>query len=282
MENSPESREGLEGLDSREGRPVDSFPSTPDSQDSLDSIDSLVLALDTTSKATSIALLAEGRTIATFGVEASERRSERLWMEIEFLLDEAGIKLDDIDLFAVCSGPGGFTGLRVGMAAIKGFAQASGRPVVGVTSLEAAAFAAAPAALVCALIGSYKGEVYSQLFSFDTGGAPVAEAEPAVGMITETIERLAEIDDIVFAGDALAESLDAIRQSSGNRQGWKTRATPRFSAESIARLAVIKSHRGLAVTASGLRACYVRRAEAEIKLSLGLLGGKIKRISRAE
>ncbi len=251
------------------------------SPESLESPESLVLALDTASKATSLALFAQTRTIATLGVEADERRSERLWAEVEFLLDEAGRTLADIDLFAVCTGPGGFTGLRVGIAAIKGFALASGRPVVGVTSLEAAAFAAAPAELVCALIGSYKGEVYSQLFSFDADGAPVAETEPAVGLITETIEQVAEIDDIVFAGDALAENLDAIRQSSGNRQGWEIKATPRFMAESIARLAVIKSGRGLATTASELRACYVRRAEAEIKLSLGLLGSKIKRILRA-
>ena len=150
------------------------------------------------------------------------------------------------------------------------------------TSLEAAAFAAAPAPIVCALIGAYKGEVYSQLFSFDPDGAPAAETEPAVGRITETIERVAEIDDIVFAGDALSDSLEAIRHLSGSRQGWQMKETPRFMAESIARLAVIKSCHGLAVTASELRACYVRRAEAEIKLSLGLIGSKIKRISRAE
>ncbi|HEY7547634.1 MAG TPA: tRNA (adenosine(37)-N6)-threonylcarbamoyltransferase complex dimerization subunit type 1 TsaB, partial [Blastocatellia bacterium] len=190
--------------------------------------------------------------------------------------------LADIDLFAVCTGPGGFTGLRVGMAAIKGFALASGRLVVGVTSLEAAAFRAAPAPVVCALIGAYKGEVYSQLFSFDSDGAPVAECEPAVGLITETIEQVAAIDDIVFAGDALAESLDTIEQFSGNRRGWKIKKTPPFMAESIARLAVIKFCRGLATTASELQACYLRRAEAEIKLSMGMVGSKIRRISRAE
>ncbi|MEW6207787.1 MAG: tRNA (adenosine(37)-N6)-threonylcarbamoyltransferase complex dimerization subunit type 1 TsaB [Acidobacteriota bacterium] len=241
-----------------------------------------VLALDTTSKATSLALFAEGRTIAALGVESDRRRSERLWTEVEFLLDEAALKLEDIDLFAVCTGPGGFTGLRIGVAAIKGFALATGRRAVGVTSLEAAAMAAAPAPVVCALIGAYKGEVYSQLFSFDEDDAPVAESEPSVGGIAETIEQVTEIDDIVFAGDALAESLETIEHLSGNRQGWQIKRTPSFMAESIARLAVIKAGRGLAVTASELRACYVRRAEAEIKLSLGLLGSKIRRITRAE
>lgn len=241
-----------------------------------------VLALDTTSKATSIALLAEGRLIAALGIESDRRRSERLWTEVEFLLDEAALTLADIDLFAVCAGPGGFTGLRIGVAAIKGFALATLRPAVGVTSLEAAALGAAPASLVCSLIGAYKGEVYSQLFSFDEDEAPVAESDPRVGGIAETIEQVSEIDDIVFAGDALAESFEAIRQLSGNRQGWRIKEMPRFMAESIARLAVIKARRGLTVTASALRACYVRRAEAEIKLSLGLVGSKIRRISRAE
>jgi tRNA threonylcarbamoyladenosine biosynthesis protein TsaB len=239
-----------------------------------------VLALDTTSKATSLALLAGGRVIASLGVESDRRRSERLWTEVEFLLDETGLTLADIDLFAVCAGPGGFTGLRIGVAAIKGFSMAALRPAVGVTSLEAAAMAAAPARIVCSLIGAYKGEVYSQLFSFDEDRSPVAETEPRVGSIAETIEQVAGIDDIVFAGDALAESSEAIKHFS--RQGWQLKETPRFMAESVARLALIKASRGLTVTASELRACYVRRAEAEIKLSLGLVGTKIRRISRAE
>ncbi|HEY7544966.1 MAG TPA: hypothetical protein VID27_08795, partial [Blastocatellia bacterium] len=62
-----------------------------------------MLALDTTSKATSLALFASGRTIATLGIETDRRRSERLWAEVAFLLDEARMTLADIDLFAVCT-----------------------------------------------------------------------------------------------------------------------------------------------------------------------------------
>ena len=83
--------------------------------------------------------------IATLQGDADEKRSERLWGEIDSLLSEAGLKINDVDLFSVCIGPGGFTGLRVGIAAIKGFASANSKQIVGVTSLEAVALSAAPA-----------------------------------------------------------------------------------------------------------------------------------------
>lgn len=248
----------------------------------------LILALDTSSKATSIALSRGDQILVNFGARLDERRSARLWAEIEFLMGEADIALKDVDLFAVCTGPGGFTGLRVGIAAIKGLAQATGRFVIGITSLEAAAFAALPASRVCSMVNAYKGEAYSQLFDFDEDGVPVAESEPVVGRSLEVVERVTEFDEIVFAGDGVEESLDAISQVGGSRfnfderglsasSGWIARSVRNFPAIDIARLAFLKYKRGEAVGPQELKACYVRKAEAEVKLSLGLLGTKIRK-----
>jgi tRNA A37 threonylcarbamoyladenosine modification protein TsaB len=130
------------------------------------------------------------------------------------------------------------------------------------------------------MVGAYKNEVYSQLFSFDKEGAPVAENQPAVTTIAEAVDRMASIDSVVFAGDAVADHLEAIRQARPS--GWTARDETRYLSEAIARLAIMRYYRGEAQDAESVQAFYVRRAEAEIKLSLGLLGSKIKRSIRNE
>src|SRR5713226_7373279 len=102
----------------------------------------LQLAIDTSSTLTSLYIARENEVLGSLAVRMNDRRSERLWSQIDFLLMEIGLRIDDIDLFSVCTGPGGFTGIRVGMAAAKGFAMAARRPLIGVTSLEAIAAAA--------------------------------------------------------------------------------------------------------------------------------------------
>jgi len=244
-----------------------------------------ILAVDTASKLTSIALSRGDQVIALFGASLDERRSVRLWAEVEFLLGESEVALKDVDLFAACTGPGGFTGLRVGIAAIKGLAQAVGRPVVGITSLEAAAFASQPARRVCSMVNAYKGEVYSQLFSFDEAGIPVSENEPVATEAIAAAERVTAFDEMVFAGDAVTCSLEAIGQIGGLRfvsdgrgsSGWIARPSKEFLAGEIARLAFLKFERGDTIEPQELRACYVRQAEAEVKLSLGLVGTKIRK-----
>ena len=126
-----------------------------------------VLALDTSSRANIIAVSRGDKLLRSLTIPPDEKRSESLWSDVQSLLTEVGLAIDDIDLFAVCVGPGSFTGLRVGMAAVKGFSAASNKPIVGVTSLETMAFAAGSGRLVCSILTAYKGDVYSQLFSFD-------------------------------------------------------------------------------------------------------------------
>jgi len=209
-------------------------------------------------------------TLASTTLEHAERRSERLWMDIRDLLAPAGVALDQIDGFAVCVGPGAFTGLRVGIAATKGLAVAAGRPAAGVTSMEAAAVTGPPLSIVCALVNSYKSEVYSQLFSLNEQGVPVALNEPLVSTSAVAIERVAE-RRVFFAGNGIDACAELI-QNLDDRQ-WSVVQTTGTVAEAVARVASLKPE----VWELPLRACYVRPAEAEVKLSLGLLGSKIRR-----
>ncbi|HJQ25722.1 MAG TPA: tRNA (adenosine(37)-N6)-threonylcarbamoyltransferase complex dimerization subunit type 1 TsaB [Blastocatellia bacterium] len=237
----------------------------------------LILALDTSARSTGIALAHGEQIIARLAVEGDERRSERLWLDIAKLLEGAGLSVEAVDLFAVCVGPGGFTGLRVGIAAVKGLAAATGKPVAGVTSLEAAAMAASGATAVCAMVGAYKGEAYSQHFTFDARGLPVARSAPVVSTSTEVIAQVADFD-VVFVGDAAEANVEMIREVAGA----SVRQANESVAEAVARVAYLKWQHGAVEAAAAVEAVYVRPAEAEVKRSLGLLGSKIARSRRAD
>ena len=242
--------------------------------------DPLILALDTSSKVTSLAIAGGGEPLTSIKSQGDEKRSEKLWSEIQALLAGRRLTMVDVDVFAVCTGPGGFTGLRVGIAAVKGFAAALSKPVCGVTSLQAAAFAAGPASKVYAMVNAYKNEVYSQLFSAggDEGSRdlPVALNEPLVSSVQEALDRVHDLKDAVGAVEIEAEQLQhrAYAFASGK---WTIDRSEQLVAENIARMALIRYKRGELESAGALKACYVRPSEAEIKLSLGLLGSKIKR-----
>jgi tRNA threonylcarbamoyladenosine biosynthesis protein TsaB len=236
----------------------------------------VILALDTSSKLTSIAIARGSHVIANFEVELDDNRSARLWELLDFLLSAVGLKVEDINLFATCIGPGGFTGLRVGIAAVKGLAESTQKPTVGVTSLEAVAAAAFPATSVCVLSNAYKGEVYTQRFSFDENGFPVAESAPAVCLLSEALDRVVEIKNLTFAGDGADSGADTIFQfnkgissSQANLQastdGWSVKKVSRFLAGQVARLAYDKLLKGEAVEPEKLKACYVRSADVKIK-----------------
>lgn len=101
----------------------------------------LILSVDTTSRAGSLALWQDGRVTHTLVGDPSRTHGERLPNEISVLLSQAGLAVKDIDLYAVVTGPGSFTGLRVGIAAVQGLALARGRQVIPIPALNAFASA---------------------------------------------------------------------------------------------------------------------------------------------
>lgn len=242
----------------------------------------ILLAVDTSSATTSLAITRGETLLDSRSLEHEDRRSQRLWTDIEALLTETGVALAEVEAFAVCLGPGGFTGLRVGIAAVEGLALANGRRAIGVTSLEAAAFGArrthAGASSVCAVVGAYKEEVYSQLFEFDDRSVPIARNKPLVSPSVEAVARVAGIEPLVFAGDAVSSLRAIVLEAAASGKSWTTASSEEPVAENVALLALRVRERW----GEPLRACYVRPAEAEVKLALGLVGTKIKRTLKGE
>jgi hypothetical protein len=107
---------------------------------------------------------------------------------------------------------------------------------------------------------------------------------PMASTLEEAIERLADTNELVFAGDGAEAEAEAIRRASDARgkNGWSINQSERSPAENITRLAFLSYEGGDVQTPATLKACYVRASEAEIKLSMGLLGSKIKRSMKPE
>ncbi|MBQ7522745.1 MAG: tRNA (adenosine(37)-N6)-threonylcarbamoyltransferase complex dimerization subunit type 1 TsaB [Clostridia bacterium] len=99
-----------------------------------------ILAMDSSSKAVSVAYLRDGKILGQFYLNAGLSHSTTLMPMTENLLKTASLSLKNVDCFAVSIGPGSFTGLRIGISAIKGLSFAENKPCVGVSSLEAIAY----------------------------------------------------------------------------------------------------------------------------------------------
>lgn len=144
----------------------------------------LILALDTTTRAGSAAVLDGTRVLAVLPGNADRTHGERLPGELSDVLAAAGVPLASIDLLAVARGPGAFTGLRIGLAAMQGLAMTVERPVVGVSALDALAVSAfetlaVPRARVGAWLDAARGEVFAALYDVEPGTGPVPRLQSA-------------------------------------------------------------------------------------------------------
>lgn len=172
-----------------------------------------ILAVDTSTFLGSVALLEDGALLAEQAASVRAAHGETLLPHLKGCLAAAKLALSDVDLFAVGIGPGSFTGVRIGVATLKGLALAEGTPLVGVSSLRAIARGIdAGAALRVSVIDAYKGEVYCGAYSLDAGGALVEKLAPFHAQPAIAAARLAEAagdGPIWAAGDGLTRYPEA-------------------------------------------------------------------------
>jgi tRNA threonylcarbamoyladenosine biosynthesis protein TsaB len=164
-----------------------------------------VLAVDTATETGSVAVLADGVLLAEIAARVSALHGETLMPHIERALASAGLGPGDLDLLAVGLGPGSFTGVRIGVATIKGLAIALGRPVVGVRSSRVIARGAFGALRVVAT-DARKSEVYASAFEASPDGTLTTRIEDVHGEPRDVGARIrASLGDagIVVVGSAL-------------------------------------------------------------------------------
>ncbi len=124
----------------------------------------IILALDTTSDFGSLAVRNDGQTLAELALHSAQDSARLIFSAIEETLRLAQVRFADIDCFAAANGPGSFTGVRVGLTVVKGLAEATGKPVAGISNLRALSwFGHAP--LRAAVIDARRGDVYTAVYN---------------------------------------------------------------------------------------------------------------------
>ena len=230
----------------------------------------LVLALDTTTRAGSVALLDGERIVDERAGDGSRTHAERLPAEITSLIESHHLTLGDIDLYAVASGPGSFTGLRIGIATIQGLALVHDRRIAAISALEAighlSAAGAVPGTLVAAWMDAHRHEVFSALYRVSLAEPFSAEHlqeldGPSVGDPAATLARWASDHSVlpaVFAGDGAVLYAETIARAAPAAR----LAPSTLLAGAIGRLALGREPQG--IEPGAMRPLYVRRPDAEI------------------
>ena len=226
-----------------------------------------------------MALLGGGRVLAEGSSGLREGGSANLLADIDRVLGAAGVKLGEVGLYAAAVGPGSFTGLRAGLATVKGLALTTGRPAAGVQTLHALAYCVRPAARVVSLIPAGRGEVFAQLLSVSAEGLVEELESPTHLPPARLLERMAGLGGgLKWTGGGALKFVELIREKArsegiefagpgasgaGGEGGWVFKPAEEALAKSVAEMARAAYASGARV--GGLAAVYVRPSDAELK-----------------
>lgn len=217
-----------------------------------------VLGIDTATNSGGVALSRNGEVLGVLMVKSPLRYSELIIDSVAFLLAQHRLKLSDIDCFAVTSGPGSFTGIRIGLATVKAFGQSLNRPVVPVPTLEALAYRYRHVfSRVAPMIDARRQQVYAAVYSVQ--GSRTSEVMAAtVAPPAEWLKKL-EPERHLFVGDGahlFKNTVRALRPSC-----WLIE-TDNCLLDGLCRLAFQRFTEGEGRRASEVRARYVRPPDA--------------------
>ncbi len=225
-----------------------------------------ILAIESSAGPASCALAGDGRILASAGVHNGLTHSQTLIPLVDSVLKTAGVPLGEVDLLAVAAGPGSFTGVRIGVAALKGLAFVQDKPCVGVSTLAAMAHTADGIpfeGVVCAAMDARCRQVYTALFSCEGGN--LARLTPDEALPLEELEkRLLSCNKSIFL---VGDGAELCYNTFSARVPGLVLAPPhlRFQqASGVAAQAALE--RDKAVSAEKLQPIYLRLPQAEREL----------------
>lgn len=242
----------------------------------------LILSLETATLGGSVFLGRGAVELAAHSGDPALSQSASLLIDINRVLEEASASLQEVELFACASGPGSFTGLRIGIATLKALAASLRRPCVGIPTLQAVAHAAGPSSATVSLLPAGRGEVFAQLFSV-TKDAVVTELDSAAHLSpAKLVERYSTFPDLCWAGSGAHVQRDFLK-SYAQQQGirfeesgehgvvatssdkvWRLSAKETNLARHVAALALQGFSAGNIQSPQSLSAIYVRPSDAEL------------------
>ena len=224
-----------------------------------------VLGLDSATNVASVAIVEDQKLLAEVTFNSKKNHSARLMPMLAWMLEEVQLTLDDLSGFAVAVGPGSFTGLRIGLATVKGLAHVKNKPVLAVPTLDGlAANLEGNRGLICPILNARKNEVYTALYRWDGSENRRLTNYMAVNLETLVAYIEKEGDEVTFLGDGVPVYQETLLKMLPN-----ARFAPSSNAicrgAQIARLGLEKLERGEVADYYSLEPLYIRESEAEVK-----------------
>ncbi len=226
----------------------------------------LILAIESSAAPASAAVLEDGKLLGEFFVNTKQTHSQTLLPMVRQLLSSLGKTCADFDFMAVSRGPGSFTGVRIGIACVKGLAFPTDTPCCGVSTLETIAMGGRgmEGSVICAVMDARCGQVYNALFRVEEGELRRLTEDRALSIEALSEECSSYGDRLILFGDGAALCYETFQE-------WGARLAPaeiRFQrAASVALAAQKLAEEGQAVTPAELLPSYLRLPQAERELN---------------
>lgn len=223
-----------------------------------------ILAIETSTMLGGVAIIDEKiGLIAEIRLNVKTTHSERLMTAVHQALTQSELVLDDIDAFAAASGPGSFTGLRIGLSTVKGLSYATGKPMVVVPTLDAFAwnfpYSMYP---VCLMLDARRSEVYAAVFKWGPTGFERIMEDVSI----KPADLLSVLEgNVLFAGEGVRIYMDEITGVMKERAVIAPDYKMVPSPSNVAWLGLVKALRGEYIEASDAVPYYIRKSEAEVK-----------------
>ncbi len=223
-----------------------------------------ILAIDTSGPVAGVAILRDGSLVYESAAVNKLTHSVNMMPMVEEALHRSGLSVEDIDLYAAVVGPGSFTGVRIGVSAVKGMAHGAGKPCIGVDALEAlAAGLCGVEGIICPIQDARAGQVYGA--AFHAGMPPVRLLPDMAEKLADYLSKVLAVADqkerLYFVGDGVATYHQAIVDMLGDRAVFVPAHCAILRPSSVAMLAWERQQE--AVDYLALMPLYLRAPQAE-------------------
>lgn len=225
-----------------------------------------ILALDTATLMATCAIIEGDKVLGEYSLNQDMSHSEKLVPMIKTILDGLSLNIKDIDLFGVSIGPGSFTGLRIGVATIKGFAHLFDKPLVGISTLEGLAFNLPYNNIIVPMIDARRDRVYTGIYTWEESKIKTI-MEPDVIEVNDLMKILDKYESIVVNGEGSLVYKEIIMESLKEKVQFSTISQNSCRATSIGELALLKYNDGHRDDYYTLIPDYLRKTQAERELS---------------
>ena len=223
----------------------------------------LVLSVDSSYSTATCALIKDDKILAEINLNDKKQHSVILMRLIDSILKEYEININDIDAFIISRGPGSFTGLRIGMATLKGLAFASKKPLISVSTLDSLAYNSISfQGIICTIMDALRDNIYTCLYKNENNNLTPLIKEQCLN-INELVTILKEQTlPIIFVGDGVAKHKEFLQENIPN-----SFFAPNHSnfpkASSVGELGIKKINDGVIENIDSINPIYLRKSQAE-------------------